>query len=259
MRRLILGDIHGRYDYLMDVLKKSNFDYEKDLLIQIGDLVDRGPDPFLCCKEIMKIKNKILIIGNHDAAFVQFVAEGIDFLGSSNGTEPTIEAWRELSPEEQIDILQNFFKKQRLYHISDDNIMFVHGGFPRDEKLDEVTDHVFYWDRELVSQAMSCKGDQKLKTLYDFKEIFIGHTPTIYWNKTRPIYSGGVWNIDTGCGKGGPLTIMDIDTHEYWQSDMNEKDLAKLKSYGISTQDQGSEAAEVEEGKEEGTTQREAA
>lgn len=259
MRRLCLGDIHGRYDYLMDVLKKSNFDYEKDQLIQIGDLVDRGPDPFLCIKELMKIKNKILIIGNHDAAFVQFVAEGIDFLGSSNGTEPTIEAWRELSPEEQIDILQNFFKKQRLYYISNDNIMFVHGGFPRDEKLDEVTDHVFYWDRELVSQAMSCKGDQKLKTLYDFKEIFIGHTPTIYWNKIKPIYSGGVWNIDTGCGKGGPLTIMDIDTHEYWQSDLSLADHTKLKSYGIPTKDKSTEVSEIQEGEEETTTERKAA
>ncbi len=259
MRRLILSDIHGRYDYLMDVLKKSNFDYEKDLLIQVGDLVDRGPDPFLCIQELMKIKNKILLIGNHDASFVQFVAEGVDFLGDRNGTAPTIEAWRELSPEEQIDILNNFFKLQRPYYISEDNIMFVHGGFPLDEKLDDVTNHVFYWDRELVSQAMSCKGDQKLKTLYNFKEIFIGHTPTIYWNKTKPIYSGGVWNIDTGSGKGGPLTIMDIDTHEYWQSDLSLADHTKLKSYGIPTEDQSSEAEEVEEREEEGRTQTKAA
>lgn len=28
-----------------------------------------------------------------------------------------------------------------------------------------------------------------------------------------------VWNIDTGAGWSGKLTIMDIDTKEYWQSD----------------------------------------
>lgn len=235
MRRLIMGDIHGRYDYMMDVLKKANFDYENDLLIQIGDLVDRGPQPFECCRELMKIKNKILIIGNHDASFIRFVAEGIDFLGSSNGTEITISEWKKLGKEEQFEILQEVFQKQVHYHISDDNIMFVHGGFPLDEKLDDVSDHVFYWDRELVTQAMSCKGDQKLKTLYNFKEIFIGHTPTIYWNKTTPIHSGGVWNVDTGAGKGGPLTIMDVDTKEYWQSDLSLTDHTKLKSYGIQT------------------------
>jgi serine/threonine protein phosphatase 1 len=207
----------------------------------------------------MKIKNKILITGNHDAAFIQFVAEGIDFLGEQNGTTPTIEAWRQLDKEEQFDILEGFFKLQRSYYISNDNIMFVHGGFPRDEKLTEVVDHVFYWDRELVTQAMSCKGDQKLKTIYDFKDIFIGHTPTIYWGKTKPIYSGGVMNVDTGSGKGGPLTIMDVDTKEYWQSDLSEKDRAKLKSYGISTEDKSSKVSEVQEGEEETTTERKAA
>lgn len=242
-----MGDIHGRYDYMLEVLQKSGFDYENDLLIQIGDIVDRGPDPFKCCKELMKIKNKILITGNHDAAFIQFLAEKIDFLGDSNGTAPTHEAWKELSNDEQLEILEEVFSEQRSYYISDDNIMFVHGGFPRDEKLDDVVDNVFYWDRELVSQAMSCKGDDKLKTLYNFKEIFIGHTPTIYWDKIKPIYSGGVWNVDTGAGKGGPLTIMDVDSHEFWQSDLSLKDQAKLKAYGIRTEDEDNSQKSFEE------------
>ena len=246
-----MGDIHGRYDYMLEVLQKSGFDYENDLLIQIGDIVDRGPDPFKCCKELMKIKNKILITGNHDAAFIQFLAEKIDFLGDSNGTAPTHEAWKELSNDEKVEILKEVFSEQRSYYISDDNIMFVHGGFPRDEKLDDVVDNVFYWDRELVSQAMSCKGDDKLKTLYNFKEIFIGHTPTIYWDKIKPIYSGGVWNVDTGAGKGGPLTIMDVDSHEFWQSDLSLKDQAKLKAYGIRTEDEDNSQKSLNEGNSE--------
>lgn len=28
-----------------------------------------------------------------------------------------------------------------------------------------------------------------------------------------------VWNLDTGSGFSGKLTIMDIDTKEFWQSD----------------------------------------
>jgi serine/threonine protein phosphatase 1 len=28
-----------------------------------------------------------------------------------------------------------------------------------------------------------------------------------------------IYNIDTGAGSRGRLTIMDVDTHEYWQSD----------------------------------------
>lgn len=223
MKRFVLGDIHGMYDYLIEVLEKSGFDYENDLLIQIGDIVDRGPEPFKCMDELLKIKNLILIRGNHDEAFTSKIWTGDSFLGdfSQNGQMITMEKWNDLSPEERMKYGLEIFEKQVNYHISDDNIMFVHGGFPRDEKLEEVVSHVFYWDRELWNQALSCKGDVKLKNIYDFKEIFIGHTPTIYWEQKTPMYSGGVWNIDTGSGKGGPLTIMNIDTKEYFQSTDN--------------------------------------
>jgi len=35
-----------------------------------------------------------------------------------------------------------------------------------------------------------------------------------------PGQSRGVWNLDTGAGMSGKLTVMDIDTKEYWQSDL---------------------------------------
>ena len=96
---------------------------------------------------------------------------------------------------------------------------------------------------------MSCSKGQKLNTLYNFKKIFIGHTPTLYFNSFHPINKGGVMNVDTGSGKGGVLTIMNIDTEEYWQSEFPEK----LKKYVIinenkenSTEEEDSKGEEVE-------------
>lgn len=37
-----VGDIHGKLDELMQTLKSINFDFKKDKLIAVGDLVDRG-------------------------------------------------------------------------------------------------------------------------------------------------------------------------------------------------------------------------
>lgn len=233
MRRLVLGDIHGRFEYLEDVFKKANVDYENDLLIQIGDVVDRGPEPFKCIDLLMKFKNRVFLIGNHDQAFLTLIAEKITVLGPGNGVEETTEAWNKLSKEEQFHYLDTFFREQKGFHVTEDNICFVHGGFDRMEHIENQSLISLCWDRELVKEAMSCKGDQKLNTVDCFKEIFIGHTPTIYWDKTEPIISGGVTNIDTGSGKGGPLTIMDIDTRQFWQSDLNEKDKLKLQAYGI--------------------------
>ena len=38
-----VGDLHGCYNLLMNKLQQIGFDFEKDHLISVGDLVDRGP------------------------------------------------------------------------------------------------------------------------------------------------------------------------------------------------------------------------
>ena len=44
----VVGDIHGSYTLLKDKLKSVGFDYSKDLLIAVGDLVDRGNENGKC-------------------------------------------------------------------------------------------------------------------------------------------------------------------------------------------------------------------
>jgi serine/threonine protein phosphatase 1 len=39
-----------------------------------------------------------------------------------------------------------------------------------------------------------------------------------------PMTYGGIWNVDTGGGAvGGKVTIMDVSTKEYWQSDLTKE------------------------------------
>ena len=52
-----------------------------------------------------------------------------------------------------------------------------------------------------------------------FHEIYLGHTPTMNWKTDKPMRAVNVLNIDTGTRQGGKLTIMDVRTKEYWQSD----------------------------------------
>jgi serine/threonine protein phosphatase 1 len=88
---------------------------------------------------------------------------------------------------------------------------------------------LFYWDRTLWETALSLDTSihidsllypRRLK-LYD--EIYIGHTPVTRIGKTIPIQKACVWNVDTGAAFKGPLTIMDVDTKEFWQSEpLNE-------------------------------------
>jgi len=218
MKTFILGDIHGEYEKLIEVLKKSNFDYDNDLLIQLGDVLDRGDKPFECIDELLKIKNKILLIGNHDSNFIEWVASGTDMLGghSSNGSKITIDKWNKISIDKQYFYLSEFFNKQQYYYIDKNNNLFVHAGFDRFEDIENQPLNNLIWDREFWYELILTKS--KLPTINDFNEIYIGHTPTIAYDTTNPINIGNVWNLDTGSGKGGILTIFNLDSKEYFQS-----------------------------------------
>ena len=52
-----------------------------------------------------------------------------------------------------------------------------------------------------------------------FSEIYIGHTPVTRLGETMPLQCANVWNIDTGAAFKGPLSVIDVDTKEVWQSD----------------------------------------
>ena len=56
-----------------------------------------------------------------------------------------------------------------------------------------------------------------------FSHIFIGHTNTLKWRTDKPMHVANIYNIDTGAGHNGRLTIMNIETKEYWQSDLVEE------------------------------------
>jgi serine/threonine protein phosphatase 1 len=52
-----------------------------------------------------------------------------------------------------------------------------------------------------------------------YNEIYIGHTPVSRIGKTTPVQKANIWNIDTSAAFKGPLTILDVDTKQFWQSE----------------------------------------
>lgn len=242
MRRLITGDCHGNFKGLKQALERSKFNYEEDLLISLGDLVDGHSESYEVVEELLKIKNLLLIKGNHDVWFHEFIKTGKHGAGWQQGAWATAESYIKASgktvrnPETgelnitQDDIPQShkdLFAKQVAYIRDEDNNLFIHGGFNRHSFLANQAENTFYWDRDLWSSALSfehmssvASGEKlKFKMIENFKEVFIGHTSTQFWNVDTPMRAANIWNIDTGGGWFGYITIMDIDTKEFWQSD----------------------------------------
>ena len=76
----------------------------------------------------------------------------------------------------------------------------------------------FIWDRALLKKAQERKLIDPDHKFGNYDEVYIGHTPTINFGKKEPQKFCNVWAMDTGAGWGAKLTIMDIDTKQYWQS-----------------------------------------
>ena len=67
MATYAVGDIQGRYNDLLRLLDRLEFSFEKDRLILLGDLVNRGPDSLGVIRFAMQHPEQVrLILGNHD-------------------------------------------------------------------------------------------------------------------------------------------------------------------------------------------------
>ena len=222
MRTFVIADIHGEFSKLKACLQLVNFDYENDRLIQLGDVVDRGPDSFLVVEELLKIKNLVAIRGNHDDEFRNATITGGNTLYNQGGRETMLSYTREY-PECDNDPVKipfehyNFFHNVQInYFVDENNNCYVHGGFNRHKLIDEQEgDHVYFWDRDLFLAALSYESMKdkkyKFKMASNFNKVFIGHTPTLMFGYPVPIRAANILNLDTGCGKGGELFIYNVD------------------------------------------------
>ena len=76
------------------------------------------------------------------------------------------------------------------------------------------------WDRELLQDAMEKHSYNPGFKYEPFDEIFLGHTTTQMFGITEPLHFCNVWALDTGAGWSGKLTMMNVETKKYWQSDL---------------------------------------
>ena len=141
-----------------------------------------------------------------------------------HGGESTVKAYTNISEatkQKHIDFLLSL----KNYHIDNQNRLFIHAGFTNLKGVTiEHFPRMLYWDWTLWEMALALDETLEKDSAYYprrlklYFEIYIGHTPVTQINKTIPVNKANIWNVDTGAAFKGPLTIMDIDTKEFWQS-----------------------------------------
>lgn len=229
MRTFAIGDIHGGLKALIQVLNKLELK-DGDKIIFMGDYVDGWSESAQVIQFLMDLSQKfdcIFIKGNHDVWCENWLKKSSDVNPSwyIHGGKETMESYEGFSEDEK-KLHLNFFQNLPLYHLDDDNRLFLHAGFTSLHGVEkEKFPELFYLDRSLWEMLLvmdrSIPKDSIFypKRLQHYKEIYIGHTPTTNYDESSPINIESVWNIDTGAAFKGKITGINIDTKAYFQSD----------------------------------------
>ena len=210
-RTFVIGDIHGALLALRQCLFRASFDYENDRLICLGDVCDGWPETRGCVDELLSIKNLIYILGNHDLCALDWMRTGqADDTWLTQGGDATIQSYQDGIPKKHIQL----FRQAKLYHLESGKL-FVHAGIDPQQSLQYQTRQTFLWDRRIAYKALDYHTRKINGNITQFDEVYIGHTPI---DSDTPIFSCGVWLMDTGAGWSGTLSLMNIETKEVFTS-----------------------------------------
>ena len=227
-RTLVIGDIHGGFAALKQVLELTRLAAD-DKLIFLGDYVDGWSESAQVIDYLIDFETRhscVFLLGNHDLRCMEWLDTGfVNEQWLTYGGAATIKSYAPISTSAR-QIHLEFFKQMPYYHVDEFNRLFIHAGFsslagPSKEPFSTN----YSWDRSLWQKAMSMENhllegsQQYSKRMQLFSEIYIGHTPTTNYKQQTPMKRANVWNIDTGAGFTGKLTVIDADSKFFWQSD----------------------------------------
>lgn len=228
MRILVIGDIHSGVRALHQLLERAKVRAD-DRLIFLGDYVDgwsQAVETIDFLIELREIYDCTFIRGNHDELCYEWLGKGKDNpLWFEHGGKATWNSYARADEATKIRHI-DFYERLKDFYIDDRNRLFLYAGFTNLKGVHhEYFPEMFYWDRTLWELALSLNPTLKVtdvqypKRLLQYHEIYIGHTPVTKIGLTKPHNAANIWNMDTGAAFMGPLSMMDIDTKQIWQSD----------------------------------------
>ncbi len=210
MRTIVIGDIHGCYDELKDLIEtlETEGEYNKgiDKLVFLGDYIDRGDKSKQVIEFIRNLQmnndNVIALMGNHEDMLLSYLDNG-DENWEWNGHRSTLNSYDGFTKQFHKDV--KWIRTLPLYH-EDEHCIYVHAGINPYKPMEEQDRFDLLWVREEFIYSM--------KEYY--KKVIFGHTPTVHITEdTKPVctFTGNI-GIDTACVYGGALTALILDDGE---------------------------------------------
>ena len=234
MKTFVVGDIHGRCAQLLALLDMMPRDPEKDTLVFLGDLIDRGADAPGCVSHIVKLTREnpqrvICLRGNHEQMLMDFlkgysnvwltpVAGGERTFEQYTGRSVRLDSEKDL--EEMRQAFEQAFPAEHLafmqdlpfYH-EDEFAIYVHAGLDEGKHPSESSEISLLWMR-----------DMDFYKNYRGKPCVFGHTPTPLLPLRGRLGRHGIYishsavGLDTGYNHQSPLSCLSLPDFNLYQS-----------------------------------------
>ena len=214
----VIGDVHGfsvTFENLVDLLELS----EKDRVVVLGDLIDRGPDSYNVVKAVQADSRIYSTKGNHEQMMVEgFIPNGISNKLEANlwlrngGIETAasyIRAFMNHSGEEDSAALEQEIIADKKWmnslpaHVILDKWRLVHAGYDPRTELDEQGEAEHLWIRTPFHNSTTAIDEQRC--------VVFGHTPTMLLFGDSDDSYGNIWYSDVRL-KDGRAASIGIDT-----------------------------------------------
>ncbi len=232
----IVSDLHGDLIGFKKLLDKLSFNKNKDKMLILGDVLDRGPDGvelLYYIKELCEYGCAELLLGNHELFCIMYLEGKLNAAKwSAFGGDETLNALKEMTAAEQ-ENLKNYLKSLPLYmeiksFFIGPNVTCTHSGIHGDylirdrEGFIDVKSSI----EEAYSKApyeLMCGTDIHYLSRSDLNALdsylIVGHVPCNRLNddeNDNSIFRTKYYmDIDAGNGfEGGKIACYVVETDE---------------------------------------------
>lgn len=199
MNLFVIGDVHGCYHTLLELLQQWN--PAEEVLLQTGDLVDRGHYSPECVQlaqdlQVRHPDRTVFLLGNHEHEMLKhYGPHGPNLAWMKWGGRETVQQYQARHSWLQPHLA---WVAQRPLFWENDHVLVSHAGFADvAEPLDPENMDGVLWRRGPLQNVG--------------KRQVIGHTPTANGQPTFDP-AANVFNIDTGAYMGQALTGLRLST-----------------------------------------------
>lgn len=201
-RLLVIGDVHGCVEEARDLLKLCEHDRKQDVVIFVGDLVNKGPDS-LGALRLARDIGAHCVFGNHEDNVLRAHR---DWIRGKKKIKKSLEYVKKLSEKD----LRYLNAMPHTLNVPTHGILVVHAGFvpnvsiSKQKPKDMCRMRDVYVDEEGIMHASikSCEQGVPWASLWNGPEHVVYGHDAIRRLQIHPHATG----IDTGCCYGDRLT-----------------------------------------------------